>query len=91
MKRITSRDQLIQLADELGVRPDWHEPDEQGVTTTMHGVSFDNAGFWGPECLGKSYCEQYITLYAAGEPVAYVNLATLFAFATGYGSEVRDA
>lgn len=88
MKHINSRADLITLAKELGVRPDWHEPDEVDVTATMHGVSFDNAGFWGREYHsgfdGKEYTEQYVVLHKDGEAVAAVNLAILFAWATGY-------
>ena len=88
MKRITRRWELKELANELGVRPNWHEPDEQEVTASTHGVSFDNAGFWGQEYRssfdGAEYTEQYVILHKDGEPVAAVNLATLFAWATGY-------
>ncbi len=31
-KRIRNRGELMALAAELGVRQDWHEPDNQGVT-----------------------------------------------------------
>ena len=44
MERITSRARFVALAGELGVRMDWHEPDEQEVTAKVRGVSFDNAG-----------------------------------------------
>lgn len=44
---ITERAQLTALAQKLGVRKDWHEPDEQGLTAQVFGQSFDNAGFWG--------------------------------------------
>jgi len=85
MKRINTRAQLVALAQELGVRPDWHEPE---VTATAHGVSFDNAGFWG-EARSRymSHEEQHVVLYKEGRAVAAVNLATLFAWATGW--EVR--
>jgi len=80
MKRINTRAQLVALAQELGVRPDWHEPDEQQVTATAHGVSFDNAGFWG-EARSRymSHEEQHVVLYKEGRAVATVNLATLVA------------
>ena len=94
MKRINTRAELVELANELGVRPDWHEPDEQEVTATTHatthGVAFDNAGFWGKEHRssydGTEYTEQYVVLHKNGKPVAAVNLATLFAWATGFGN-----
>lgn len=88
MKQIRSKAELVKLADELGVRPDWHEPDEQEVTATTHGVSFDNAGFWGQEYRSsfddREFTEQYVILHKDDSPVAAVNLATLFAWATGY-------
>lgn len=85
MKRITCRADLVTLAAELGVRHDWHEPDEQEVTATTHGKTFDNAGFWGKTFAvdGYEFTEQYVTLYKAGVAVAVVNLATLFAWAAG--------
>jgi hypothetical protein len=46
MKLIHTRAELVQLARELRVRVDWHEPDEQGVTAKVFGENFDNAGFW---------------------------------------------
>lgn len=86
MQRITERSELVTLAATLGVRSDWHEPDEQEVTATTHGVTFDNAGFWGKPYIasdGHEFTEQYVTLHKDGEPVAVVNLATLFAWAAG--------
>lgn len=87
MKRITTKAELVELARELGVRPDWHEPDEQEVTATTHGRTFDNAGCWGETYRstfdGYDYTERYIKLYKNGKAVAAVNLATLFAWATG--------
>ncbi len=46
MDIITTRQQLLDLARKLGVRSDWHEPDEQGLTARLDGFIFDNAGFW---------------------------------------------
>ena len=87
MKRINTKAELVALAAELGVRRDWHEPDEQEVTATTHGRRFDNAGFWGETFRssfdGAEFTERYVKLYKAGRPVAVVNLATLFAWATG--------
>lgn len=85
MKRIDTRDELGELARELGVRADWHEPDEQEVTIEVYGTDdFDNAGFWpaghgyGP---GNRKTEAHVILCKEGEPVAAVNLATLFSWA----------
>lgn len=83
MERIVNKADLVKLAEKLGVRPDWHEPDEQGVTATTHGVTFDNAGFWGGGLRGLSRMERYVVIRKDGKPVAAVNLATLFAWATG--------
>ena len=88
MKLIHKRAELVELAKQLGTRPDWHEPDEQDLTAEVHGASFDNAGFW-PEDEHRAYTapeviEQHVILYQEGQPVAAVNLATLFAWATGY-------
>jgi hypothetical protein len=84
LKRITTRDELKELADELGVRPDWHEPDEQNVTVATKGRSFDTAGFW-PEPTASGLQERHVIIKQNGKPVAAVNLAVLFAWATGYG------
>jgi hypothetical protein len=97
VQRIGTRDELAALARRLRVRSDWHEPDEQGVTAEVRGQSFDNAGFWGiadeADMLarhghsGAQAVEQYVVLSQGGLPVAEVNLATLFAFATGFDGE----
>lgn len=90
MKKITTRVELLQLKTELGVRDDWHEPDEQDVTAEVRGVSFDNAGFWPAEerpYAAPEVIEQHVVLYRDGAPVAAVNLATLFAWATGHEAD----
>lgn len=84
VKMINTRMQLLNLADTLGTRGDWHGPDNQSVTAKVYGQSFDNAGFWGEDSDDKEYQEMYVVLSQDGEPVARVNLATLFAWATGY-------
>ena len=83
MKIITSKDQLKELASQLGVRDSWHEPDEQGVDVTVHGNSFDNAGFW-PERAWGGHLEKHVVIKQDGQPVAAVNLASLFAYATDF-------
>jgi hypothetical protein len=103
IKQIRTRDDLVALKNELGLRPDWHEPDERGVTADVDGASFDNAGFWGAVEAARlrakysdtpllragteQMIEMWVTLSCDGEPVAEVNLATLFAFATGWPGE----
>lgn len=94
MKVINTRAELAALAKELGLRPDWHEPDNQSVTAVFGGDSFDNAMPPGHSYGGTAqpHAEMHITLYrtewnnALGrdlpvEPLAVVNLATLFAWA----------
>jgi hypothetical protein len=96
IERITSRGDLVALTNKLGMRHDWHEPDERGVTARVTGADFDNAGNWGAAEVerrrreraagtgGFGMMEAWVTLYHEGAPVAEVNLATLFAFATGF-------
>lgn len=56
MRRITNRAELVELGRELGMRPDWHAPDEKGVTAYVEGsdLDFDNAGHW-PQRQGHGY------------------------------------
>lgn len=94
--RINARAALIEFAKQHSLRADWHEPDEQSITATIDGESFDNAGFWplaSEPNLDRRAVEMHVTLRRSsiedgqeikGAPLAYVNLATLFAWATGY-------
>lgn len=89
MQIITSRAELTALADSLGVRLSWHEPDEQGLTATVAGRKFDNAGFW-PTAEAIQYgmpassVEKHVIIRKDGVDVAAVNLASLLAWAS-YG------
>lgn len=83
MKRINSRAELVELTTELGLGGDWHEPDQENVTVTVKGSKFDNAGFW-PDAPTHGRTERHVILKKNGKPVAAVNLATLFAWATGF-------
>lgn len=90
-ERITARGGFIALARELGVRPDWHEPDVQGVSARVRGEDFDNAGFWperGASSAQDGYdAEMHVVLFTEREgysspvPRAAVNLATLCSWA----------
>jgi hypothetical protein len=84
--RITERQELVDLAAVLGMRPDWHEPDAYNVTAEVGGSTFDNAGFWPTETVtvGDPQHELFVRLVQDGRAVADVNLATLFAWATGH-------
>jgi hypothetical protein len=83
--RVRSREQLLELKTQLGVRDDWHEPSEQSLTVKVDGHDFDNAGHWWGSSTGKEYEELHVKLFQDGDLVAVVNLATLFAWATGHG------
>lgn len=86
---IRSRDELRILMKELGLRWDWHEPDEQRVEAIVFGNDFDNAGFWGRRFRGQredGYMtaiteEMNVLLVKDDKPVAEINLATLFSWA----------
>jgi hypothetical protein len=92
IKRIETRDDLVALMNVLRIPSDWHEVDQVGVGALVNGSSFDNAGFWGAAEQDRwvqrtgtlEGVELWVTLYCDGHPVAEVNLATLFAFATGW-------
>ena len=92
IEMLHSTDELAALAQRLGLRPDWHEPDEQNVSVRMVGAGFDNA--MGPEFL-KGRTEQElkdpmfelsVIIEHDGKPVAAVNLATLLAWGAAAGT-----
>ena len=84
MQHIETRKELIAFAKKYGLRPDWHEPDEQGVSVTMKGKAFDNA--YGSSGF-HNFAEKTVVLSIERKPVAMVNLASLFAWAAGYTDE----
>jgi len=80
---IITKEELVEVKEKLMVRDDWHEPDEQNVEVDVHGSVFDNAGIWGLNTEAPySIVEKFVVLKKDGEPIAEVNLATLFAWAT---------
>ena len=81
MQRINSRAQLADVARELGVRPDWHEPDEQRVNAFVVGNRYQLDNAMGPDPAARF--EPNVIITQDGENVAVVNLATLLAFAAG--------
>ena len=90
IKHILCREDLWKLAQELGLRSDWHEPGEQEVEAICFGEDFDNAGFWGrrfrKDQIDRHFRiseEMNVMLVHRGKPVAEINLATLFAIACG--------
>jgi hypothetical protein len=93
VKHIQTRAQFMVQAQEWGMRLDWHEPDEQGITARLEGVpmKFDNAGHWRKTPQG--YREQELHVVFAdqhvgdgqavrGRDLAWVNLANLCAWAS---------
>lgn len=80
LRVIESRADLRAVADGLGVRPDWHEPDERDVNAVVIGDHLDNAmGSTVETNLG----ELNVILTKDEQPVAVVNLATLLAMGAG--------
>lgn len=99
MEAIHTRARFIEWARENKLRPDWHEPDEQGITARVEGtpLDFDNAGFWpfsdGYGDPGDRRAELHVIFSESGiedgqtvrgRDLVCVNLATLCAWATGY-------
>lgn len=73
MKTIRTRQEMMDLRTKLGVRMDWHEPDEQDVMCRVTAGKFDNAGFDD---------EKHVVLTQGAETYR-INLATLLAWAAG--------
>jgi hypothetical protein len=80
---------LTGFAGRIRPRPDWHEPDEQGITAKVDGKTFDNAFGDSGEHWGKDgeFSEKILILKVNGEEELRINLATLCALAT-FGSRV---
>lgn len=82
VRRINDLQELIDFKRKHKLLHDWHEPDNADITAEVRGTYFDNAGFWGGNTFGGNKEELYVVLKHHGEPVAMVNLATLFSWAT---------
>ena len=88
MKRINNAKELNELAKELGVRPDWHEPDEQEVNARIIGSHLDNAMGADPDAdddpdgsvRTRHWGEYNVVITKKGKDVAVVNLAELLAW-----------
>lgn len=76
---ITNRSQFKEFCDASRVRPDWHEPDEQGFgEALLEGDHLDNA------CI-TSLHEQHVVLQNEDTGIEVrINLAMLLAWARGY-------
>lgn len=93
MEMINTRAQFEAFARKMGVRPDWHEPDEQELGARVEGTSFDNAGFWPTATSGVPWRSVELHVIFSRmeiregvevpvEDLAAVNLATLCAWAS---------
>lgn len=85
---IQTRAQLIALQQEMLVGPDWHEPDQVDIDAIVGGRDLDNAYTSPvPEFVHTDAEPLYVVLRHRKTPVAYVNLAMLLAWATGFNDE----
>lgn len=72
---IHTKQEMFDLRSMLGVRMDWHEPDESEVKATMFDNKFDNA------FVDES--EAFVEI-SQGDDRYRINLALLLAWASGY-------
>jgi hypothetical protein len=84
--QINTRAELVEFYHKYGLRPDWHEPDDQGIDAIIYGSRLDNAfgAGWIPDVLGVDG-EYNVILTHDGQRVAVLNLANLLAWATEGG------
>jgi len=75
--RIIEKEQFEALALELGMRDDWHEPDEQEITVEVRGNNFDNAGFW-PETHAAGQTKIAKTFTAGGQEEIFPQVIEMF-------------
>jgi len=80
-KWIETSMELKELKLKLGVRNDWHEPDEQDLTIEMVDGRFDNA--FGDESEAHVIITHTDPTYTVDDEVRYaVNAANLLAWAS---------
>lgn len=79
MRNIQNLADLARWANDHGLRPDWHEPDEQGVSARVVGDHLDNAM---GSTIEHNVGELNVVLTVNGKDDAVVNLATLLGWAT---------
>jgi len=87
---IRTRRQLADFRERHGLRPDWHEPDERGISARFHGPTGGGPGTLDNAHLDPNPYEMGIYLMAEDEEdppgrrrAAFVNLAVLLALASG--------
>ena len=71
---LLEKSDLKKLTKILGVRPDWHEPDESDITIKFVDGTFDNAYHNDNEC--------HIIIYKDKVEQARVNMASLLGWAS---------
>lgn len=85
IRHITNQFDFELLATELGVRENWQEPDEQGLTLEFNGKVFGCDGIWGHKmAIAPDSLEQYVTIRKDDKPIAEVNMATLMSWASNH-------
>ena len=72
------KDDLQEFQEKFGLRKDWHEPDEQGISAKVIGKQLDNT--FG-EMIDFPNREYVVVLYHNKKEVGRINLATLLAVA----------
>jgi hypothetical protein len=87
IERIHSARELAALAHTLGVRRDWHEPDEQEVDVELVGLTHQLDNAMGADAKGEF--EPNVVIWQGERPMAVVNLADLLAWASRYGEHPR--
>ena len=85
---IGTAQRLAVFADLAQPRPDWHEPDEQGITVAVKGKKLDNAfGDDGTGFDGEQYEKVVVLRCSDTGQEERLNLASLLALAT-YGARM---
>lgn len=79
MRNIQNLADLARWANDHGLRADWHEPDEQGVSARVVGDHLDNAM---GSTIEHNVGELNVVLTVNGRDDAVVNLATLLSWTT---------
>lgn len=74
LRELRDRLELVELARQIGVSGDWHEPDESEVDVLVTDGKLDNAGW--------AAVEKQVIIRKDETAVAQVSLATLLAWAS---------
>jgi hypothetical protein len=88
---VDSQKSLVALRDSLGVRPDWHEPDEAEVSVAVVSPKSEGGGNYNLvqtkirrfDNAFSDKTEAHIVIYKEGKVAGRVNLAYLFSLACG--------